>query len=419
MKLRTKIFLTFSILATVPLVIFTAFCYKRYTETTYERMNVISSHLFENAQNAVNDTLTKVRQTAGTFNFYYNDGSSIISDLKNFKDSDSPPDTYEYFRMSQTFKRTCQNLLYSDQDIYGIYIFTPSGYIFNCTNGENGTIQSNYDFQNADWYQDTMELDGALYISDNAVHDCFTGDKQTIFFAQCLKDIYTHEVVGVLMLDCNSQMLDLSAVNTMPEVTLLTIDNTKTNDVLYTNYNELPSDFVNTGNNHHVAIYRKPVLDKKGQVTFDEDGNLMYELDEVVVPFFEAVTRANLGLPIIDKDYRKSEGWQFLFSMKQNEYFVFPNEKTGFNPKEVDLLNPDNYAMISPNLFRVQTMSKVMYGNNVVRDYKFRHHLETTVKDMKELKDIAYKQYKTLSFGNSVVKIRINHIGQIVSVGEY
>lgn len=45
--------------------------------------------------------------------------------------------------------------------------------------------------------------------------------------------------------------------------------------------------------------------------------------------------------------------------------------------------------------------------------------ITTTVKDMKELKDIAYKQYKTLSFGNSVVKIRINHIGQIVSVGEY
>ena len=63
------------------------------------------------------------------------------------------------------------------------------------------------------------------------------------------------------------------------------------------NGKQIPVDFVNTGNNHHVAIYRKPVLDKKGQVTFDEDGNLMYELDEVVVPFFEAVTRANLGLP--------------------------------------------------------------------------------------------------------------------------
>ena len=182
---------------------------------------------------------------------------------------------------------------------------------------------------------------------------------------------------------------------------------------------KIPVDFVNTGNNHHVAIYRKPVLDKMGQVIPDDEGNLKYELDEVVVSFFEAVTRANLGQPIIDKEYRRSEGWQFLFSMKQNEYFVFPNEKTGFSPKEVDLLDPDNYAMISPNLFRVQTMSKVMYGNNIIRDYKFRHHLETSVKEMKELKDIIYKQYKTLFFTNHIVKVRINHIGQIVFVGEY
>ena len=99
MKLRTRIFLTFSVLATIPLVIFTVFCYKRYTETTYDRIDVISSHLFENAQKTANDTLNKVRQTAGTFNFYYNDGSSIISDLKKFKDPDSPPDTYEYFKI--------------------------------------------------------------------------------------------------------------------------------------------------------------------------------------------------------------------------------------------------------------------------------------------------------------------------------
>ena len=60
-----------------------------------------------------------------------------------------------------------------------------------------------------------------------------------------------------------------------------------------------------------------------------------------------------------------------------------------------------------------------MYGNQVVRDYKFRHHLETTVKDYKELKDITYKQYKSLDFANQIVKVRIDHIGQIVHVGEY
>ena len=52
-------------------------------------------------------------------------------------------------------------------------------------------------------------------------------------------------------------------------------------------------------------------------------------------------------------------------------------------------------------------------------DYYFRHHLETTVSDTKELKDLTYKQYKSLVFSESIVKVRINHIGQIVSVGEY
>ena len=72
-----------------------------------------------------------------------------------------------------------------------------------------------------------------------------------------------------------------------------------------------------------MAIYRKPVLDKTGQEMLDNEGNPVYELDEVVVSFFEAVTRVNLGLPVIDKNYNKSEGWQFMFTMKQNEYFVY------------------------------------------------------------------------------------------------
>jgi len=162
-------------------------------------------------------------------------------------------------------------------------------------------------------------------------------------------------------------------------------------------------DFVATGNNHHVAFY------------IDELGNLQ----ENVIPFFDVTTRVNLGLSIIDKAYKAQDGWKFLFSMKQNEYFVFPNEVTGFNPNEIDLLDSENYHLISPNLFRVQKFSKVIYGNSAVRDYVFRHHLETTISDNKELKDITYKSIKSLAIFKDIVKVRINHIGQIVKVGEY
>lgn len=182
-------------------------------------------------------------------------------------------------------------------------------------------------------------------------------------------------------------------------------------------------DFVNTGNNHHVAIYRKPVLDKKtGQQQLDEKGNAKFELEEKVVSFFEATIRANNGEPIIDKEFNKDKGWQFLFTMKQNEYFVFPRYETTkdvngnevtiktFDPKDIDLLNPNNYSIISPNLFRVQKLT--------TRDYFFRHHLETKVEDNNKLKTITWIRCG-LSGLNGIIKVRVNHIGQIVEVGEY
>jgi CRISPR-associated endonuclease Csn1 len=96
--------------------------------------------------------------------------------------------------------------------------------------------------------------------------------------------------------------------------------------------------------------------------------------------------------------------------MKQNEYFEFPNEKTGFNPNEIDLLDPDNYSLISTNLFRVQKIT--------TKDYTFRHHLETNVENNNLLKGITWIRTGLNGLSN-VVKIRINHLGQIVSIGEY
>lgn len=160
--------------------------------------------------------------------------------------------------------------------------------------------------------------------------------------------------------------------------------------------NTIPNDFVNLRNNHHVALYR----DKTGQI------------QEVVVPMFEALNRINMNLPVVDKSYKSDDGWSFLFSMKVNEMFVFPDEATGFNPQEINLLDPDKATIISPHLFRVQKLSS--------KFYVFRHHLETSVADEdKALRDITWKRIQNTQAMEGVVKIRINHIGKIVAVGEY
>ena len=157
----------------------------------------------------------------------------------------------------------------------------------------------------------------------------------------------------------------------------------------------IPTDYISTGNNHHVAIYK------------DSDGNLQ----EQVVSFLEAVTRVNLGIPVIDKTYKCDEGWSFLFSMKQNEFFVFPDPKTGFDPADYDLMDVKNYPLISKHLFKVQKLAK--------KDYVYRHHLETTVNNEDaDLRNITWKRIQNPNGLRGAIKVRVNHLGNIVHVGE-
>ncbi len=153
-----------------------------------------------------------------------------------------------------------------------------------------------------------------------------------------------------------------------------------------------PADFVSTGNNHNIAIYE------------DNDGLLQ----EKVTPFYEAVRRVNEGLKPIDYTYMSERGWKFQFTLKKNEMFVFPSHKDNFHPNEIDLTDTKNYSLISKHLFRVQKISK--------RNYVFRHHLETSVTtDL----DFTFKLIQTPNKLRGIVKVRINHIGNIVNVGEY
>lgn len=168
------------------------------------------------------------------------------------------------------------------------------------------------------------------------------------------------------------------------------------NELCDRNGNVRQADYVNFRNNHHVAIFQ------------DADGNLQ----EHIVSFYETVRRKSEGLPVVDRKYMQECGWEFLFTMKTNEMFVFPNPESGFDPNAIDLTDRSNYPLISPNLFRVQMLSS--------KDYCFRHHLETESSNSdKVLKGITWKRIKSISYLKGAVKVRINHIGQIVSVGEY
>lgn len=172
----------------------------------------------------------------------------------------------------------------------------------------------------------------------------------------------------------------------------------------------VPSDYVATGSNHHVALFVAPALDKNGKIKLDSDGNPLETVEEHIVSFFEAVERIDQGLDIIDYNYNSHLGWKFLMTIKANEYFIFPDIENGFNPREIDLTDPKNRELISPHLYRCQKMSS--------KYYCFRHHLDTSAEYPTELQNITWIRITMISRMKDVIKVRLNQLGQIIYVGE-
>ena len=91
--------------------------------------------------------------------------------------------------------------------------------------------------------------------------------------------------------------------------------------------------------------------------------------------------------------------------------FVFPDKESSFDPLAIDLKDPANKSLISKHLYRVQKLSS--------GDFYFRHHLETNVEENKEVMGSTWKRIRSLSSLQGIIKVRVNHIGQIIDVGEY
>lgn len=153
----------------------------------------------------------------------------------------------------------------------------------------------------------------------------------------------------------------------------------------------IQSNFINTGNNHHIAIYE------------DEAGNW----HEEVVSHFEAVARVNQGLEIVKSDHEL--GWKLVFHISPNDMFIDSKllelqDNEFYKTQAID--NFDS-PQLSKALFRVQKIGVLNSG------IWFRHHLETELINHKETKGQTYVVIQSTSNLPRFRKARLNHLGEI------
>lgn len=271
MKLRTKVFLIFITVAIIPLCFVTFVAYSRYIDITNQRVDSLVSNMFSNAEEELNSTISDIKSTAGLFTFYADGNFSIIENLKDFADPNVSHSDYEALRANENIRFVCENVLYSYDYIYGLYVFTPSGVILDHQNSQNGGISPDYSPENDDWYQDTLKRNGALYISPVKDHELFYGKTESVFFALSLHDVYTHQFLGVLVIDCNPGLFDISSTNTYPEVTHFTLADTSSGSILYSDADQDADE--STGGSERIKTYETdldlPALKLSASVDLD------------------------------------------------------------------------------------------------------------------------------------------------------
>ena len=162
--------------------------------------------------------------------------------------------------------------------------------------------------------------------------------------------------------------------------------------------------FVQSGSNHHLAIYRTP----KG------------ELVESIVSFWDAVNRARYGLPLIIKYPRKAmeqviqrddipesvlrllppADYEFVGALQQNEMVVVGLPEEALR-RAVDM---QDYRTLSEYLYRLKRISS--------KDYEFHYHLDTD--DPDETDSSKKKKKRVRNTSGRIPRIyRIRGIGSL------
>jgi two-component system sensor histidine kinase YesM len=216
----------------MPIIIITTFTYNRYTSLVKEQTAQITENIFEKASDQINSAIGNINHIAEIFSFYSESRDSIIEDLKKYTHQNGYSN-YDIFKSNQNIKFICQNLIYSSEYINGIFFFTPYGEVL----GYGNNIDITYDYIPFEdkWYKETINLKGKIYIDGLSAKSFIINSRPSISFSRAIYDVYSHEFLGVLLVDCSPSVFDLSKVNTLPDTAMLAIENTSTHCILYSN----------------------------------------------------------------------------------------------------------------------------------------------------------------------------------------
>lgn len=244
MKLKYKFLTVFLTISILPVLLTSIYTYEKYRALITKQISSISNNYFDNFNKDTREILNDINDITEVFQLYTDNSYSIMDDLKRYRTDDGSYSTYDLYQSRKNMKFLCQNLIYQNDYINGIYIFTGSGENIGFGYRNNTDIKIDYTPFESDWYTQTLALNGSLYISPISKKDFIIGAHDSISFSRALYDFKTHELLGVLFIDCSPEIFRQPDFNLFPSYVLLSVIS-DSGDTLFLNQNDITDDVKN------------------------------------------------------------------------------------------------------------------------------------------------------------------------------
>lgn len=233
-NIRTKLFLVFTAVSVIPILIVTIISYNSYTKLVGKQVSLVSSNTVSNTVERIDNIFQNIDRITLSFQqFSTQPGANTVSQELNKLVNKPDIDQYDLFLARTKMLFFFNNLILSYNYLNGIYIFLPDGNAISFGNGTDLVLD--YKPFDDEWYVNTLQKNGGLYISDADTKDFLLHAKPSISFSRALYDADTHQLLGVLMLDCSLDIFKGIDKDIVPDITNMFLVNGK-GTILYDNF---------------------------------------------------------------------------------------------------------------------------------------------------------------------------------------
>ncbi|MBM7655529.1 sensor histidine kinase [Neobacillus cucumis] len=265
---RTKLFLVFIAISIIPIIIVTINSYRSYTKLVNQQVSVVTSNTISNSLEKIDGIYQNIKRITLTFQqFSTVPGSPTVADqlYKLINNKNAGP--YDFYLARRDMKFFFNNLILSNDYINGIYLFLPDGNSITYTNN-NTDLHYGYVPFNDDWYKQTLQQKGGLYVSNVSTKSFIINAQPSVTFARAIYDFNSHKLLGVLMLDCDIRIFQALDNDIIPNMTNVYLVN-NTGKILYDNTmskigQTLPRPYQSILSRNSQGVYQEV---KKGHLT--------------------------------------------------------------------------------------------------------------------------------------------------------